>query len=404
MKTVLLVLIIGGLAAAGFWYITENDRADKAEAYRRHQADVAKRETEEKERLARQKEEDERLRKERTEAMAKEDAVRLFLNYIDREEERLKEDVEEAKIELDKIGVDQDSLSEELQAIERANAARVASAEKRNEKQRDKIERVGALLRSVTLNRLARTYCGEDLSSLRSEFEAEVQRIKDVDDQYRGRIKANVRKYNETVAQADEKVSRKLKAAKEKYDSYSKKVDASRIPNLKKQLAEVERSIQRIMGKKSQSKWDKRDLENLQNRQVILQNQIAQFEDVGGLAAANAAHMEATDAEAEARRIGDSANKTLSKDNAEALLDRNHEQAVFNTAKDFENRSVGEILKEMHRKRKFYGMVRAQTEKKLAFLKRSSVSMDFMNAKEVEEMRRKVAKTISEEIVEGVSE
>ena len=40
-KTVFLVLIIGGLAAAGFWYVTENDRADKAEAYRRHQADAA---------------------------------------------------------------------------------------------------------------------------------------------------------------------------------------------------------------------------------------------------------------------------------------------------------------------------------------------------------------------------
>ena len=404
MKTVFLVLIIGGLAAAGFWYITENDRADKAEAYRRHQAEVAKREADEKERLARQKEEDERLRKERTEAMAKEDAVRLFLNYIDREEERLKEEAEEAKIALEKIGVDQDSLSEELQAIEQANAARVASAEKRNEKQRDKIERVGALLRSVTLNRLARTYCGEDLSSLRSEFEAEVQRIKDVDDQFRGRIKANRRKYNETVADADEKVNRKLKAAREKYDAYAKNADPSRIPNLKRQLAEVERSIQTILSKKSKSKWDKRDLETLQNRQAILQTQIAQSESVGGLAAADLAHMDATEAEAEARRKVDAAGVTLTMENDEALLDRDQEQDVFNTAKDFESRSVDEIRKAMHRKRQLYGMELAQTEKKLAFLKRSSVSMDFMNAKEVEEMRRKVAKTISEEIVEGVSE
>jgi len=32
------------------------------------------------------------------------------------------------------------------------------------------------------------------------------------------------------------------------------------------------------------------------------------------------------------------------------------------------------------------------------------VNVDFLNAKEVEEMRRKVAKTISAEILEGVSE
>lgn len=404
MKTVFLVLIIGGLAAAGFWYITENDRADKAEAYRRHQAEVTKREAEEKERLARQKEEDERLRKERTEAMAKEDAVRLFLNYIDREEERLKEEAEETKIALEKIDVDQDSLSEELQAIERANAARVASAEKRNEKQRDKIERVGALLRSVTLNRLAREYCGEDLSALRGEFEAAVQYIKDVQDRFREKKSRNRRKYNEMVADVDEKVDRKLKAAKEKYDSYSKKVDASRIPNLKKQLAEIERSIARIVGKKSQSKWDKRDLENLQNRQIILQNQIAQFEDVGGLAAANAAHMEATDAETEARRKFNRAAETLRDDDIVAQEERDHEQDVFVVASRFEDRSLDKIRQAMQNAKQVREVQLSQTKKKLTFLKRSSVSMDFMNAKEVEEMRRKVAKTISAEIIEGVSE
>ena len=305
---------------------------------------------------------------------------------------------------MEKIDVDQDSLSEELQAIERANAARVASAEKRNEKQRDKIERVGALLRSVTLNRLARTYCGEDLSALRGEFEAAVQYIKDVQDRFRERKDKNRRKYNEMVADADEKVNRKLKAAKEKYDSYSKNVDASRIPNLKKQLADVERSIQKILAKKSQSKWDKRDLENLQNRQAILQNQIAQFEDVGGLAAANAAHMEATDAETEARRKFNRAAETLRDDDIAAQEERDHEQDVFVVASRFEDRSLDRIRQAMQNARQIRGEELAQCEKKLAFLKRSSVNVDFLNAQEVEEMRRKVAKTISAEIIEGVSE
>jgi len=404
MKMVFLVLIVGGLAAAGFWYMTENDRADKAEAYRRRQAEIARREADEKERAARQKEEDERLRLERKEALAKEDAVRLFLNYIEREEDRLKEEKEEAKIALEKIDVDQDSLSEELRAIEQANAARVASAEKRNEKQRDKIERVGAMLRSETLNRLARTYCGEDLSALRSEFEAAVQYIKDVQDRFRSRKDSNRQKYNEMVADADEKVNRKLKAAKEKYNSYSKNVDASRIPNLKKQLADVERSIERILAKKSQSKWDKRDLENLQNRQVILQNQIAQFEDVGGLAAANAAHMEATDAETEARRKFNRAAETLRDDDIAAQEERDHEQDVFVVASRFQDRSLDKIRLAMQNARQIRGAELAQVEKKLAFLKRSSVNVDFLNAKEVEEMRRKIAKTISAEILEGVSE
>lgn len=43
---------------------------------------------------------------------------------------RLKDETEELKVQLEKIDVDQNSMSEELQAIERANALRVASAEK----------------------------------------------------------------------------------------------------------------------------------------------------------------------------------------------------------------------------------------------------------------------------------
>lgn len=406
MRLVFLVFLVGGLAAAGFWYITENDRADRAEAYRRKQAEIAKREADEKERAARQKEEDERLRQERKEALAKEDAVRLFLNYIEREEDRLKEEKEEAKIALEKIDVDQDSLSEELQAIEQVNAVRVASAEKRNEKQRDKIERVSAYLRSATLNRLAKTYCGEDLSALRAEFESTVQMIKDVQDRFRARKENNRRKYNEMVADADEKVNRKLKAAKEQYSAIAKRraADSDRLPKLKKELADIERSIERILGKKMQSKWDKRDLENLQNRQVVLQNQIAQFEDLGGLTAANITHMEATDAETEARRKYNRAAETLRDDDVAAQEERDHEQDVFVVASRFEDRSLDRIRQAMQTARQLRGMELAQAEKKLAFLKRSSVNIDFLNAKEIEEMRRKVAKTIGEAMLEGVAE
>ena len=399
MKSVVLIVFIGVLGAGLFWYITENNRADNAEAYRRRQAEIAKSEAAEKERLELQRKEDERIRKERAEALAKEDAVRLFLNYIDREEERLKEEKEEAKIQLEKIGIDQNSLSEELQAIERANEVRVASAEKRKEEQRDKVERVLAILRSVTINRLARTYCGEDLSALLSKFEAEVQLIKNVDDKYRNRIKANRRKYNETVAGADEVVDKKLKAARAKYDSVAKQMDPDRLPRLKKQLALVEREIEKINSKKSQSKWDKRDLKSLMEQQVILQNQVSQYEDVGGLAAANIAHMEATDAETQARRKFDAAGVTLTMENDEALLDRDHEQDVYNRALQYEMASLDKVRGAMNQAKQMQSVVLAQAEKKLAYLKKSSVNVDFLNAKEVEDLRRRMAKTISAEIL-----
>ena len=79
MKIVWLVLVIGGFVVAGFWYITENDRADRAEIYRRQQVQQAKEEARQREEEERQRAEDERMRKERAAALAKEDAVRLFL-------------------------------------------------------------------------------------------------------------------------------------------------------------------------------------------------------------------------------------------------------------------------------------------------------------------------------------
>lgn len=401
MKIVSLVLIIGGFAAAGFWYITENDRADRAENYRRQQEQQAKDEARQREQEERQRAEDERIRKERAAALAKEDAVRLFLNYIDREEARLKDEVEELKIQLEKVDVDQNSMSEELQAIERANALRVASAEKRKEQQRDKIERVSALLRSPTLNRLSRTYCGEDLSVQRSKFESEVQQIKDVDDKYQKRRRDNLKRYEDAVAGADEVVNRKLKTARAKYEAVTKGMDSQRLPKLKDQLAAVEREIARINGKKSQSKWDKRDVERLQNQQILLQNQIAQFEDVGGLAAANIQHMEVTEAETEARKKNDAALKALEQADTAANREYIYERAIFDKASGFEEDSLDKIREAMQRRREILRVMCAQAEKKLAFLKKSSVNVDFLNAQEVEEMRKKVAKTISEEILEG---
>ena len=401
MKIVSLIFIVGGFVAAGFWYITENDRADRAENYRRQQEQRAKDEARQREQEERQRAEDERIRKERAAALAKEDAVRLFLNYIDREEVRLKDETEELKVQLEKIDVDQNSMSEELQAIERANALRVASAEKRKEQQRDKIERVLALLRSPTLNRLSRTYRGEDLSALRSKFEGEVQKIKDVDDRYQKRFRDNLKRYEDAVAGADEVVNRKSKTARAKYEAVTKGMDSQRLPKLKAQLAAVDRAIEKINAKKSPTKWDVRDRERLQQQQIVLQNQISQYEDIGGLAAADVAHMEATEAETEARRKFDAAGKALTLDNTAALAERDYEQDIYNLAERYEMASLDKIREAIQRCREWRGTQLAQTEKKLAFLRKSSVNVDFLNAQEVEELRKKVAKTISEEILEG---
>ena len=400
MKIVVLVVVIAVLGAAGFWYITENDRADRELAYQRKQEQQAKIEAMERERAERQREEDERIRKERAANVAKEDAMRMFLSYIDREEERLKEEVEEAEINLEKIRVDQDSLDEELQAIERANEARIASNEKRGENQRDMVERVRALLKSVTLNRLARTYCGEDLSRKRSEFEGEMQKIKDVDDRYQKRIKGNLKKYDETVKGADEKVNKRLKSARTKYEAVQKQMDPNRLEKLKAQLADIERKIERRLKKKMQSNWDKRDLTQLQNQQILLQNQISSYTDITGLASGNIMHMEATEAETEARRAFDRAGKSLTMDNTAALMERDYEQDVYNRVREFENESLGRIRTAMNMHRQMRAEALAKANKHLSYLKQKAVNLDLLTAEEIESMRKDIAKSISKSIIE----
>ena len=401
VKIVTVVLFIAGLAAAGFWYITENDRADRELAYKRQQEHLAKIEAMEKERAERQREEDERIRKERAAAVAKEDAVRMFLNYIDREEERLKEVVEEAQINLQKIEIDQSSLEEELQAIERANEARVASSEKRGEVQRDIVERVRALLKSVTLNRLAREYCGEDLSKLHSEFEAEMKKTKDVDDRYQKRIRSNLEKYDETVKGVDAEVDKKMKIARAKYESTQKQMDPDRLNKLKKQLADIEQKIEKNLRKKqARTKWDERDLRELEQRQALLQSQVSNYTGISGLAEAGSLHMDATEAETAARRKYDRAGQTLTMDNTAALNERIYEQSVYERVREFRGRSLDRIQAAINSQWNARSETLAKAKKHLSYLKQKAVNLDFLTAEEVEAMRKDIANSISRSIIE----
>ena len=396
MKAVMLVLITGALGAAGFWYITENARKD------RRMEQQAK--AEEKERIARQKAEDERIRKERAAAAAKEDAVRLFLNYIDREESRLKEEIEEAKINLEKIDVDQESLDVELRAIERTNAMRVSSGEKRGESQRDKVERVRELLKSAVLNRLARTYCGNDLSALRSEFEGEMQKIKDVDDRYVKRFGDNLKKYDETVKGVDDAVLRKTGAARAKLEDVQRRINnPQRLSSIKSQFEIVKRRIDAIMGKQKSSgltRVEQEKLERLQGQQTLLQNQLAQYEEIAGLAAGNIAHIAATEAETEARRKYDQAGKALIEGNDMALLELTHEQTVYNRVREFEKRSLDNVRSAMNDSRLYQKQLQVKAEKCLGYLKTTVANIDFLDVDEIENVRRDIAKRITKPILE----
>ena len=133
---------------------------------------------------------------------------------------------------------------------------------------------------------------------------------------------------------------------------------------------------------------------------MTLQNQLLQYKDVTGLGAANALHLDATEAETEARRTFDRAGKTLTMENDLALLDRDHEQDVYNRVREFEVASLGKIRSAMNMSRLIRTESLATAQKHLAYLEQKAVNIDFLKPEEIEQMRKEIAQSISKSIIE----
>ena len=390
MKSVILVVFIGLLGAAGFWYMAENAKQERAEQYRRQQLEEAKAE----EKAAQQKVEDEKIRKERMAEVAKEDSVRLFMRYLEREEDRLSEIVEDAKLKLEMVNVDQQSLSDELASIERRNEGEAEASKKRGEKRRDKVERVRKLLKSPTLNRLAATYMGEDLSALRAEFESHLSSLIGLRDDLIKKRNENQKKYEDAIGDVDDEVDRRSRKVIERSKKSRESIGANE-KVFKDEIARLQQKILKLESKKSPSPWDKRELDALRRDLQIAELRLAQQKDVGGLSEVDELQYEAAVAETKARRTHDKALDARTRADDTALEEHAHEVGVFNVATTFEGRSLDAIRNAMQTHREVLALKKSDAESKLAYLKESSANLDFLNAEEIEDMRRKVAKRLS---------
>ena len=222
---------------------SEENRKQREEAYQRQELERQR----EKEQMEKARQEDERIRKERMEALAKEDAVLMLQRYITREESNLKDTIEECKLKLQSIDIDQKSLSDELIALEKEEELKAADAKKRKIKRRDQNERVDALLSSPTLNRLANTYLGEDLSALRAEFRGHIGTLTKMSDEKTRRYAQNREKYQKSIAESDAEVTRLTENATRKLGEARARLNAnvevirSRVERLRGSIAKLEK-------------------------------------------------------------------------------------------------------------------------------------------------------------------
>ena len=396
MKYFWMLLAIGIVGGGVFYMLLERDKAERAEAYFRAEEERNRvEEQREKERLA-----DERLRKERMEALAKEDAIRLLQRYVNREESHLKDEIEECKIKLQMLEVDQQSLSDELIALEKEEEKKAADAKRRKVKRRDKNESVEALLSSQTLNRLSVTYLGEDLSAVRTAFRSHVGNLSRMSDEKTRRYAENKKKYQQAVQESDENVNRlTLEAGRQLQEARARlgvNVEALRnkVGGLRTDIAKLEKKAKVTTLNMTETK----NLEAWKVQLDIAEAQLTSAEATEGLGVANKSHLDVTVAETAARRTADTAlNVRMDDDNA-VEEEMNREIAIYNAAQRYEDESLHRIRDAMHNRMIALSAKKAIAEKKLKYLGESITNIDLLNAAEIEELRKKIARKLSDGI------
>ena len=398
MKWVALIIAFMLVGVGIFGYLDHNARIARAEAAAR-----AERERQlERERAERKRLDDEKVRAERRAALAKEDAVYMLQKYVSRQEAQAKEELGELKLKLQAVEIDQQSLSDELVALEKAEEASAADAKRRKIERREQNERVEALLRSPVLNRLALAYLGEDFSAMRAKFKSSVgTRIK-LREKTSQRLAANRKKLDEALTEADKEVSDLITKAQSKSADTAGNIRA-RVNASRARVADLRKKVDKLRAKEKSthlSQWDEKNLERWSRDLAIAEAQLASDENSLGLSEVDEMHMKATMAEARARQRADVAIVTKQEDDDEAIKDEMFEGDVYAMASDYENNSLGLVRAAIMQAKMRLEADVATLEKKLKLLGETPSNLDILNADEVNALRE----TISRKLVSGFAE
>ena len=396
MKWFWIILSLGIVGGGLFFMVDRSRKAERAEAYRR--AELARQKEEEQERVRQEerRREDERIRKERMEAVAKEDAI-LFLNrYVDREKQRLRDTIEECKINLQMIDVDQRSLSDEQMALEKEEEKKAADAKRRGIKRRDKSERVDALLSSPTLNRLAATYLGEDLMSMRAKFRSHVGNLTKMNDEKTRRYAENRKKYQQTIKDSDEKVNRLTREATRQLEDARARL-GSNVASLRSKVADLRKRIEKLEAQEKRTTLNMNEKKNLDSWRVqldIAEAQLASAEATEGLGGANKAHLDVTVAETAARRTADTALSVRQDDDNAVEAEANREIAIYNAASQYENNSLDRIRDAIQHRRNAIADKMETAKANLQYLDSAVANVDLLKAEEIDNLRKTVTKRL----------
>lgn len=390
MKNIIYILLLAGLLGWGVYKWIDNRNQERAE---QQAAYLAKLDAQE--RADRQ--EEERKRNEAEEELSKNKALGTLRAYLGKEEKTLKDIIEESHIGIELIKEDQLVLSATVRELEKENERKAEVARKRNKTYYDKAERVLAILGSEKLNQLAEKYIGEDFSAMKAEYKSRVDTVIKMHRETAKRLKANREKYNKAVAGIDDEVDKKNTKAQNKTSSANAALEA-RLEGLYKSYRGKKSRIAKLE-KGMGSPASRKEILELENEVVKLEQEISKLEEIVALSRANLAHIDATTTETSARRKYDSAITTRQDDDNAVHADMAHERTIFNTALDYENRSLDRIRNSMKSRIDLLGVRAFDAQKKLDYIAEATKSIDFMGSKDIEKLRGDISRRLSEKIL-----
>lgn len=360
------------------------------------------------ERVAKQaaeREESERkLRLIEEEKEKKDSTVNALHAYLEREEARLKEVIEGAKIAQEAIGIDQKEISEELESIEKEDARLAALSKKRREKRYDKAEYVMLILKSQEVGKLYEKYCGEDLTAVRAKYENEVNAILKLHRESTARLRANKEKYRKAIAGIDEAVDAKALQARRRLDSANKEA-ATNLRAMEKRRAKLMQEMEdtekgRISAGALSAKARKEKIQKIAEELVRLDEMINTAKAVVSGRNVDYAQQDTQAAETSARRKYDTALEIRQSDDNDVHSDMQHESNVYHIAGRYEQMTLDKLRTAMRISSEFQAAKAAEARRKLDFITRSTANLELMKAEEVENVRKKIVARLAEDVID----
>ncbi len=405
MKIAIVLVFIGGGGVFGFMKWRDAKRIEEQQLREQREAEQAaeREEAERKERIAKEEKE------------KNENAVKMLHAYLDREEARLKDTIESAKIAQEAIDLDQKEISEELERVEK-EYTRLAEQNKRKHVAEfyERAEYVMLILKSPELSRLYEKYCGEALAAVRAKFENEVNTLLRMHRERTSRLRQNKAKYYASVQGINEEVEQKNEAAVRRAKSAQSQTQAQ-VNKLKEKKRQLEKRLsdeqnKRVVTYNTSISGNVRETSGAKNRRQRiadlsseierLNREIATAEALASGNQAQMAHLEATTAETSARRKYDTALEVRQSDDNDVHSDMQHKSDVYHVAGRYEQITLDKLRTAIRISAEFHAAKAADARKKLDYITRSTANLELMKVNEIEAVRKKIVAKLAEGVVD----